>query len=247
MDLPLRLRHRHETSASPAASIHLSGLEGELGAGAEEAQGRPPFSPVSGRSHHRLAPQAGVADTMIDFLARLEPQYLLVGFTVIGGLLSMPLAMVGIRRLIDLKIATGTLLMLSSGLVLALGVGAALAAASLRTYNRLTQEQEAARVSMRQIGPAHYALNVKAKSQPARSFEVHGDEWQIDARLLKWRPIATIAGFDTVYRLERLSGRYTDLAKEQSARRTVHGLAERAPIDFWSMVQIGRASCRERG
>ena len=174
---------------------------------------------------------------MIDFLARLEPQYLLVGFTVLGGLLAMPLAMVGIRRLIDLRIATGTLLMLTSALVLALGVGAALAAASLRTYNRLTQEQEAARVSMRQLGPAQYALNVQAKGQPPRSFELYGDEWQIDARLLKWRPIATIAGFDTVYRLERLSGRYSDLAKEREAKRTVHGLAERAPVDFWAMVR----------
>ena len=36
---------------------------------------------------------------MIDFLARLEPQYLLVGFTVLGGLLAMPLAIFAIRRL----------------------------------------------------------------------------------------------------------------------------------------------------
>jgi hypothetical protein len=174
---------------------------------------------------------------MIDLLARLEPQYLLVGFTVLGGLLAMPLAIVSVRRLIDLKLASGTLLMLTSALVLSLGVGAALAAVSLRTYSRLTHEQEAARVAMRQLGPAHYAVSVQSKKEPPRTFELQGDEWQIDARLLKWRPIATIAGFDTVYRLERLSGRYSDLAKEQSARRTVHGLAERAPIDFWSMVR----------
>ncbi|HEX6692284.1 MAG TPA: hypothetical protein VF110_14175 [Burkholderiales bacterium] len=174
---------------------------------------------------------------MIDFLAGLEPQYLLAGFTVLGGLLSMPLAMAGIRRLIDLKIATGTLLMLTAALVIALGIGAALAAASLRTYNRLTQEQEAARVTTRQLGPTHYAVVVQAKSAPARSYELYGDEWQIDARLLKWRPIATIAGFDTVYRLERLSGRYTDLDKEREAKRTVHGLADRTAVDFWAMVK----------
>jgi hypothetical protein len=174
---------------------------------------------------------------MIDFLAKLDPQYLLIGFTVLGALLALPLAIMSIRRLFNLKIASGTLLLVSSALLLSLGIGAALAAVSLRSYNRLTQEQEAARVSMRQLGPNQYAVSVQPKGERSRSFELLGDEWQIDARLLKWRPMATIAGFDTVYRLERLSGRYSDLAQEQAAKRTVHGLAERGPVDFWALLR----------
>ena len=174
---------------------------------------------------------------MIDFLARLEPQYLMTGFTVLGALLALPLAVISIRRLVKLRIASGTLLMLCSALVLALGVAAALAAASLRTYSRLTHEQEAARVALRQLAPQRYWVSVRPKSAPQQSFEVLGDEWQIDARLLKWRPMASIAGFDTVYRLERLSGRYSDLAEERAAKRTVHGLAERGPVDFWDLLR----------
>jgi hypothetical protein len=174
---------------------------------------------------------------MIDFLAKLEPQYLLVGLTLVGGLLALPLAMVAVRRLTDLRFASGSLLLISSLLVVAIGVAAALAAGSLRTYTRLTAEQEAARVAMRQVAPRHYALTVQPKSARTQTFEVLGDEWQIDARLLKWRPLATIAGFDTVYRLERLSGRYSDLAEERAAKRTVYGLAERGTIDFWALVR----------
>jgi hypothetical protein len=174
---------------------------------------------------------------MINFLAGLEPQYLLVGFTVLGGLLAMPLAIFAVRRLTDLRFVSGSILILSSALVLALGVAAALAAASLRSYNRLTHEQEAARIAMRQIAPKHYALSVQPTGARAQTYEILGDEWQIDARLLKWRPIATIAGFDTVYRLERLSGRYSDLNEERTAKRTVHGLAERAPVDFWVFLR----------
>ena len=174
---------------------------------------------------------------MINFLARLEPQYLLVGFTVLGGLVAMLLAMWAIRRLTDYRFVSGSALILTSALALALGVAAALGAASLRTYSRLTHEQEAARVAMRQIAPKHYALSVQPAGARAQSYEILGDEWQIDARLLKWRPIATIAGFDTVYRLERLSGRYSDLAEERTAKRTVHGLAERAPVDFWVFLR----------
>ena len=177
---------------------------------------------------------------MIDFLARLEPQYLIVGFTVLGGLLAVPLAMWAIRRLTELRFVSGSILILCAALVLALGIGAALAAASLRTYNRLTAEQEAARVSMRQVAPKHYTLSVQPKGARAQNFEVLGDEWQIDARLLKWRPLATIAGFDTVYRLERLSGRYADIAEERAAKRTVHGLADRSAVDFWDLLRRSR-------
>jgi hypothetical protein len=46
-----------------------------------------------------------------------------------------------------------------------------------------------------------------------------------------------IAGFDTVYRLERLSGRYSDINEERTARRTVHGLAARTPVDFWVFLR----------
>jgi len=174
---------------------------------------------------------------MIDFLAGLEPQYLLIGCTVLGGLLAMPLAIFAIRRFTDLRFLSGSVLMLLSALIVSLGVIVALAAASLRTYHRLTHEQEAARVAMRQIAPKHYALSVQPVGGRAQSYEILGDEWQIDARLLKWRPIATIAGFDTVYRLERLSGRYSDLNEERTAKRTVHGLAERAPVDFWLFLR----------
>ena len=41
-----------------------------------------------------------------------------------------------------------------------------------------------------------------------RKFTVHGDEWRIDARVLKWKPWANVLGLDTQYRLDRLSGRY---------------------------------------
>lgn len=174
---------------------------------------------------------------MIDFLAGLEPQYLIIGLTVIGGLLAVPLAMWAIRRLTDLRFVSGSVLLLCSALILMIGIGAALAAASLRTYSRLTAEQEAARVAMRQVAPKHFTLSVQQKAGRAQNFEVLGDEWQIDARLLKWRPLATIAGFDTVYRLERLSGRYSEVAEERAAKRTVYGLADRSAVDLWTMLR----------
>ena len=129
------------------------------------------------------------------------------------------------------------MLLLFAALLIALGVIAALAAASLRTYHRLTHEQEAARVAMRQVGPKLYAVTVQPAGERPQLFSIAGDEWQIDARVLKWGALATIVGFDTIYRLDRLSGRYTDVAEERAARRTVYGLAERQTLDFWQLVR----------
>ena len=174
---------------------------------------------------------------MIAWLASLDPQLLLIGFTALGVLAALPLEIAAIRRLRELRVVGGTLYLLLGGFVLLLGVAAALLATSLRTYARLTHEQDAARVSMRQLGNRHYVLSVEPRNAAPRHFEVRGDEWQIDARVLKWRGLATLAGFDTVYRLERLSGRYATVFDERTARRTVYDLGDATPVDFWALAR----------
>jgi len=174
---------------------------------------------------------------MIDWLAHLDPRVLIVGIGLIGLLLAVPLELAAIRRLRHLQLARGTLFFLSGGSVLLIAAGAALVAMNLYTYARLTHEQEAARVSMRQLGERHYAVSLEAKSAAPRHFELRGDEWQIDARVLKWRAAGNLLGFDTVYRLERLSGRYGDITRERNAPRTVHSLSEEPGVDFWTVLR----------
>ena len=66
---------------------------------------------------------------------------------------------------------------------------------------------------------------------------LRGDEWQLDARIVTWKPPATILGLDPVYQLERLSGRYSSVDRERNEARTVHSLAEERPLDLWSTVR----------
>jgi len=114
---------------------------------------------------------------------------------------------------------------------------AGLVAANLFTYARLTHEQEAARITSRQLGQRHFAVSLQAQDAPPRHFEVRGDEWQIDARVLKWRAMGNLLGLDTLYRLERLSGRYGDGASERAAPRTVHDLADEPGLDLWTLTR----------
>ena len=174
---------------------------------------------------------------MVDRLAQLDPRVLMIAIGVIGVLLAFPFELAAIRRLRRLQLVRGTLFFLSGATVLLVAAIVVLVAANLYTYARLTHEQEAARVSMRQLGERHYVLSVQPKGEPPRHFELRGDEWQMDARVLKWRAMGNLLGFDTLYRLERLSGRYGSVAAERAGPRTVHDLSEETSLDLWSLVR----------
>ncbi len=174
---------------------------------------------------------------MIEWLASLDPRVLMVGIGLVGLLLAVPLEVAAFRRLRRLRIASGTMFFLSGGFVIAIAAGAALVAMNLYTYQRLTHEQEAARVSIRQLGERHYVVSVQTREAQPRHFQLQGDEWQIDARVLKWGALGNLLGFDTVYRFERLSGRYADITQERGAARTVHSLAQDPGLDLWSLLK----------
>jgi type II secretory pathway pseudopilin PulG len=174
---------------------------------------------------------------MTQWLGALDPGLMIVGIALAGVFLSVPFFVASLRRLRRLKLVRGTLYLLFGGVVVLVGVAAGLVATNLVTYVRLTHEQEAARVTTRQLGERQFAVSVQAPGRSPQHFQVRGDEWQIDARVLKWRALGTLLGFDTVYRLERLSGRYGDVQSERGSPRTVYDLAADPGVDLWSVAR----------
>ncbi|MGH8687027.1 MAG: hypothetical protein ACREVQ_04890 [Burkholderiales bacterium] len=171
------------------------------------------------------------------WIAALSPQTLLVAFAAAGGIASLLLALAAFRRMRDWQIRTGAVFLVGAALVAALGVGAGLLLASLQTYTRLTGEQDAARVILRQLAPQRFELLLVRLGGASARYEVRGDEWQIDARVMKWSGLGTMLGLDTVYRFERLAGRYTDSGLERKAPRTVYPLSEDAGADLWALAK----------
>ncbi len=85
-------------------------------------------------------------------------------------------------------------------------------------------------------GPQHYrATLAQVPSGELQMFMLAGDEWQLDARVLKWKGWANLLGLDAQYRLERVSGRYRDIEQERKDERTVYGLSENPGLDLWTM------------
>jgi hypothetical protein len=141
---------------------------------------------------------------MLAWISALSPETILVVIAATGGVIALLLVVAAVRRMRVWEFRRGSVYLLGAAVVAALGVGGAMLAASLHTYARLTHEQEAARAVLRALGPQRYELLLVRPGEPAQRFELRGDEWQIDARVLKWRGMGTLLGFDTVYRFERL-------------------------------------------
>lgn len=94
---------------------------------------------------------------------------------------------------------------------LAIGLLFGLVATVLVGYHRLGSEAVVATVHTRQLAPQRYAVDLSFPDGSRRSAEIDGDQWQLDARIIKWRSPALLLGAQPLYRLDRLSGRYRNI------------------------------------
>ncbi len=73
------------------------------------------------------------------------------------------------------------LLVFSIVALLAAGLGVA-----LRGYRLLTAETPVATINSRQTGPQQFAVRVDFPDGTHNNAVLQGDEWQLDARVIKW-------------------------------------------------------------
>ena len=104
-------------------------------------------------------------------------------------------------------------------------------------YGRLVDEQYIGKIKFTESAPEHYVARLMLDEQPDRIFEIQGDEWQMDARVVIWKPPATLLGLDPIYQLDRLSGRYSAVEEELSKVRSVYALSELVPRDVWQFAR----------
>lgn len=115
---------------------------------------------------------------------------------------------------------------------LILAILGALSASALLGYRRLTTETLLATLQARQLGPQRFNVRLDFPDGSHRNVGVAGDQWQLDARVIKWEPRAVVFGAPVLYRLERISGRYADAAQESERERSVVALSETNPFDL---------------
>ena len=106
---------------------------------------------------------------------------------------------------------------------------------SLQGYNALTREELAASVEIVPLDEQSFTAILSLPDGSEKQFILEGDEFYIDAHILKWKSLANLLGIHTLYELDRISGRYTDIEDEINKKRTVYSLAEERLIDIFNL------------
>ena len=155
------------------------------------------------------------------------------------ALLLLSAALIGLaaRSVHGRRIATALVSVVAALFLLPVALAGALLALGLSSFERLTHETRAAELQFLQESEGKYVATLRLPSGGARYFELTGDEWEVDARVIKWRSAAPLLGFDAVYRLERLSGRYRDIERERTLPHTVYALSDPSWFDLWDLIR----------
>ena len=120
---------------------------------------------------------------------------------------------------------------------LAAGTACGAVALGVQGYRALTHEEVAAVVRTEPLGPNRFQAQFRFPDGSEATYTLSGDQLYVDARILKWHPWANIFGLHTVYELDRVAGRYHDLAQEQQQPRTVKSLAPEREVDLFKLRQ----------
>lgn len=123
---------------------------------------------------------------------------------------------------------------------LALAALVTVVAYDLLSYSPLPEDKPLLTLSFSADGPQRYRVSLLEGGEE-RQVTLEGDLWQLDARLLRWKGLASLIGLQPGYRLEKLSGRFLAIEQQESARNALVTLAQ-SPygIDLWRWLRLGQ-------
>lgn len=160
------------------------------------------------------------------------------GLAWAAGLLALLVLWVALRILLNtrwflgwLRGTIGLAFLAAAGLV-------AVMAYDLMQYSPLPEDRPLLIVSFHAEDAERYRV-VLVEGDQERTLWLDGDQWQLDARLLRLRGLPELLGLQPGYRLEQLSGRFLSIEQQASARRPLAILAQ-SPlgVDTWRWLRL---------
>ena len=159
----------------------------------------------------------------------------LVILTVVFAILSVAFLFISIRALKKKRVMRTTTNTLAALLMLSLSALFATLTVSTQGYRAFTREEVVASVTTRRLADQRFEAHVRFPDGRDTTFLLAGDEFYVDAHILKWKPLANVLGLHTEYELDRISGRYMELDQEQTGPRTVFALSSPKPLDLFHL------------
>jgi len=129
----------------------------------------------------------------------------------LAGVIGLMLSFAGLGRLLKLRLAAGGLRFLFGiGFLGAAGIGT-FVGLNLQTYKRLTYERVVATVSFDATPNTEntYSVTLELPDDEVRVIsEIKGDQFALGAQVITFKPMSQMLGYDSVYRLDFLEGRF---------------------------------------
>ncbi len=170
----------------------------------------------------------------------------MIGLSILLAVLAVLFSLLGWRVVHQLKrrrLWSGLLWGTQGALLLVGFLLVLLVFSNLHNYQRLTWEQPLAQIYLHRIKPQQYQLSIawQDKSREPQYFMLEGDQWQLDARILKWKSWANLIGLDSYYQLDRLSGRFEDIEQARQRLPSLHRLSPPGRgLDIWKLQRLFR-------
>ena len=151
------------------------------------------------------------------------------------------IAIIGFIRFIKacykVRLMRAASLLISTSVISIIAIAIFLIVLNIKTYLSLTQEQNIATLSFSKLSPQTYKATLNLSNGQRKNYILQGDQWMLSTQVLKWRPIATFLNLKTLYRLDRLSGRYNNIEQEIHSPRSVFALQSDQKLDVWNFAK----------
>lgn len=156
---------------------------------------------------------------------------------VAAALLAFGFLVAGLRALRRKRVLASATEVLLALLLFALAGFFGVVTVATQGYRALTREELAATVEVQPTGPRRFEAVVTLPDGRRDTFDLAGDQLYVDAHILKWKSVANLLGLHTAYELDRIGGRYTDIASELDEEKTVHALNRPKPLDMFDVAR----------
>ncbi|NVJ51103.1 MAG: hypothetical protein HWE13_12500 [Gammaproteobacteria bacterium] len=168
---------------------------------------------------------------MIDSLVQYQLP-ILMGLSLLFLILSLSSLWQAIKSFRLLRLLKATRKLVLALIFIPLTLTTSFVAIGLQGFQTLTHEEEIAQLTVKpQQDKSFYAI-LSFPDGRRESFLLSGDEVQIDADILKWKPYAHYLGLHTHYDLNRISGRYRSVNDVQRLPPSVYSLTSERYLDL---------------
>lgn len=171
----------------------------------------------------------------------------------IAGVTGLMLLFAGFGRMAKLQPGSGFIRMLFGVGFLGLAGVVVFAGLNLQTFSRLALETELATIKFNAVDgtPGSYSVDMEYMTPPQKGTKylepktnappvLSGDEFEISAQVIKFRPLANVLGYDAIYRFDKMQGQMRQrFSTQEVTTAEVNGIAftENAVVDVYKLAE----------